>query len=391
MRVLFTFAGNRGHLDPLLPIARAAVSRGHTVAFAGRPWMMPKVEALGFACFSAGIDEGLVPERLPLRPLDRSREIRWGTRKPRARIGDLLPICEAWRPDVVVWEDTDLAGALVAERLGLAHASVAVIAAGSFMRPDDVRPAVEELRAELGLPPDPALDMLSRHLVLVPVPPSFRDPAVPLPATTRFIRPAALEETPDSSPGWIDALPARPTVYLTLGSVMPLESGDLFARAIGGIRELPVNLVVTVGDEFDRAELGPQPDHVRIEPWIPQARLLPHCDLVVSHGGSGSVIGALAHGLPLVVIPLDADQPHNAERCEALGAGLVLDAVAATAEDVRGAVDAVLSDTAFREAAMRVHRESISLPRSAHAVALLERLVSERRSPTLPPGLASRP
>jgi UDP:flavonoid glycosyltransferase YjiC (YdhE family) len=391
MRILFTFAGNRGHLDPLLPIARAALSRGHTVAFSGRPWMVPKVEALGFACFPAGIDEGLVPERRPLRPLDRGRAGPWGARKPRARIADLLPLCRAWRPDIVVWEDTDFAGALVAERLGIAHASVSVIAAGSFMRPEGVRPAIEELRGELGLPPDPGLGMLSRHLVLVPVPPSFRDPAVPPPATARFIRPAALEEAHDGAPDWVAALPARPTVYLSLGSVMPLESGDLFARAIGGIRELPLNLIVTVGDEFDRSELGPQPDHVRIEPWIPQAALLPRCDLVVSHGGSGSVIGALAHGLPLVVIPMDADQPQNAARCEALGVGLVLDPIAATQEDVRDAVRAVLGTATFRDAAIRVQRESASLPRSAHAVALLERLVTERSSPTLPSGPANRP
>ena len=53
MRVIFTFAGGQGHLDPLVPIARAAAAAGHSVAFAGRPWMVPKVEALGFACFRA--------------------------------------------------------------------------------------------------------------------------------------------------------------------------------------------------------------------------------------------------------------------------------------------------------------------------------------------------
>jgi UDP:flavonoid glycosyltransferase YjiC (YdhE family) len=58
MRILFTFDGNRGHLDPLIPIARAAMAAGHAVAFAGRPWMVPKVELLGFACFAAGLDDG---------------------------------------------------------------------------------------------------------------------------------------------------------------------------------------------------------------------------------------------------------------------------------------------------------------------------------------------
>jgi UDP:flavonoid glycosyltransferase YjiC (YdhE family) len=58
MRVIFTFAGGQGHLDPLVPIARAAAPAGHSVAFAGRPWMVPKVEALGFACFPGGTDNG---------------------------------------------------------------------------------------------------------------------------------------------------------------------------------------------------------------------------------------------------------------------------------------------------------------------------------------------
>ena len=192
MRVLFTFAGNRGHLDPLLPIARAVASRGHTVAFCGRPWMVPKVESLGFVCFPGGTDDGLIPERVPLRPVERD-DTAWGVRKPRLRAVDLLALGEAWRPDVIVWEETDFAAGVIAERLGLPHASVIVTASGSFLRPELVRLAVDELRAEHGLTADPDLATLSRHLVLAPFPPCFRDPAYPLPATATAIRPAVLE------------------------------------------------------------------------------------------------------------------------------------------------------------------------------------------------------
>ena len=55
--------------------------------------------------------------------------------------------------------------------------------------------------------------------------------------------------------------------------------------------------------------LGAQPAHVRAERFVPQSEELPHCDLVISHGGSGSVLGALAHGLPQLLLPLGADQP----------------------------------------------------------------------------------
>ena len=58
LRILFTFAGGSGHLEPLVPIARAAECVGHAVAFAGRPWMIPQVEALGFSAFASGSDVG---------------------------------------------------------------------------------------------------------------------------------------------------------------------------------------------------------------------------------------------------------------------------------------------------------------------------------------------
>jgi UDP:flavonoid glycosyltransferase YjiC (YdhE family) len=101
--------------------------------------------------------------------------------------------------------------------------------------------------------------------------------------------------------------------------------------------------------------------------------------MVVSHGGSGSVMGALAHGLPMVVIPMGADQPLNAARCEVLGVARVLDAVEATPQTVRAAVSTVLEDLAYRRAAERMRDEIAALPGPAHAVMLLERLAAEQR------------
>ena len=74
---------------------------------------------------------------------------------------------------------------------------------------------------------------------------------------------------------------------------------------------------------------------------------------------------------------MGADQPQNADRCAALGVGLVLDVIAATPEDVRDAVSAVLSEPSYRAAAERIRDEIAALPGPEHAVALLERLVLE--------------
>ncbi len=385
VRILFTFVGGSGHFDPLVPIARAAEAAGHTVAFAGGPSMVSTVQAAGFTCFATTPGVGGAPRRLPLLELDAEREDRhlrerFARRPARDRATGLLALCAGWQPDLIVCDEVDFGSVIVAERLGLAYATVLVIAAGSFVRSEVVAEPLNELRAEHGLPPDPDLAMLSRYLVLSPFPPSYRDPAFPLPATAHTFRPLTLDPTGDgAAPPWIAGLRGAPTVYFTLGTVFNMESGDLFSRMLAGLRDLPINLVVTVGRHIDPAEFGPQPANVYIERYIAQSLVLPQCSLVVSHGGSGSVIGALAHGLPLVLIPMGADQPMNAARCEALGVGRVLDALGATPETACDVVSAVLADPSYRRAAERMRDEIAALPGPEHAVMLLERLAAEKR------------
>ena len=99
-------------------------------------------------------------------------------------------------------------------------------------------------------------------------------------------------------------------MYATLGTV---HSGpDLLAAIVAAVATEPVELVVTTGP-VDPASLGPQPDHVHLARWIAQADLLGRCDAVVTHGGFGTVAASLAHGVPLVMLPISADQPMNAQ------------------------------------------------------------------------------
>lgn len=161
---------------------------------------------------------------------------------------------------------------------------------------------------------------------------------------------------------------------MTLGTVFHQESGDLFTRVLAGLGDRGVNVVVTVGREIDPAELGPGADHVHVARYLPQALLLPHCDVVVNHGGSGTVVNPLALGVPLVLLPMGADQPWNADRCEALGVGVVLDPLTASPTDIGAAVAQVLSSPRHRRAALRLREEALSLPTAAEAAALVEQL-----------------
>ncbi|NUT51117.1 MAG: glycosyltransferase [Saccharothrix sp.] len=373
MRVMFTFAGGVGHFLPLVPLASAVVAAGHTVAFAAGPARMGVIEAAGFTAFPVGEARDRTVERTPLLAPDRDRddaELRDGFLRGgvRGRLPHYLELFARWQPDVVVCEEVDFGSVFAAEKLGLPYANVQVIASGSFVRPAVIADVAAELRAEHGLPPDPELVMPHRHLLLSPFPPSFRDPAFPLPDTAFPIRP----------PVGPSARSTTPTVYFTLGTVFNTESGDLFARVLAGLSDLPVDVVATVGEHIDPAEFGPQRPGVRIARYLPQADVLPHCDLVVSHGGSGSVMGALAHGLPTVLLPMGADQPHNAAQCVRLGVGEALDPVTATSRDVRELVARVLAEPGYRRAAERLRAEMVTLPEPARAVPLLERLTTAR-------------
>jgi UDP:flavonoid glycosyltransferase YjiC (YdhE family) len=373
MRVLFTFMGGPGHLEPLLPIALAGRGAGHSVAVAGRPSALRGAAALGLDVFATATDRERPAERTPLLPVDLEREARdlrvgFGRGNAREHAPAIRELCEAWGPDVLACDETDFGSMIAAERVGLPYASVVTLAAGNFLRPDNLAESLDAVRAEHDLPPDPDLEMLRRHLVLAPVPPSFRDPDFPPPPTLHAFRPG--EPAPAVGPT------DPPTVYFTLGTEFNLESGDLFERVLAGLGELPVAVVATVGSNLDPAVLGRVPENARVERYVPQSAILPRASAVACHGGSGSVLGTLAHGLPLVLLPMGADQPLNAERCAALGVGRVLDVIAATPEDVREAVSTVLSEPSYRVAAERLRDEFAALPGPEYAVALLEELVA---------------
>lgn len=111
---------------------------------------------------------------------------------------------------------------------------------------------------------------------------------------------------------------------------------------------------------------------MHVERFVPQAEVLPSVDLVVSHGGSGSLAAALAHGLPSVLLPLGADQPHNAMRAEELGVATSLCAATATPDAIADRVRTVLADPAMTERCRAVADEMRTRPGLDSAVSALE-------------------
>lgn len=383
VRMLFTCIGGPGHLNPLLPISRAVVDSGHTVLWAASASLSGLVENAGFAFRRLGSRPVGPRERAPLRAVDAGQsdqEVRenFARKGTRARLPLVKPLMRAWKPDLVVCDEFDFATMLIAERAEVPHATVLVSATGLQIRPDVVGEPLREIRAECGLPADDDLTMLGRYLRLSPFPPALRAPEAWRHGTEHAIRPP-LPGPAGPRPDWATVRPDAPVVYFTLGTEFGMESGDLYERVLAGLRALPVNLLMTVGAQIDPAEFGPQPEHVRIARYVDQDEVLPYCDVVVSHGGSGSVMGALAHGVPTLLVPLGADQPMNAQRGAELGFALVLDAVAATPAEAGAAVTELLSVPAYRQAAGCLRAELAALPGPDHAATLLEQLITRAR------------
>jgi UDP:flavonoid glycosyltransferase YjiC (YdhE family) len=134
----------------------------------------------------------------------------------------------------------------------------------------------------------------------------------------------------------------------------------------------------------DPGALGPLPPNVHVARWLPQDAVLQRAAAIVCHGGYGSVLGALAHGVPVVALPLFGDdQWRNARRVAELGAGIALDGDRGperhmfdgpspeTCAQLGGAVEAVIADPSYRSAAGRIAGAIDALPPVDAAVDVL--------------------
>lgn len=242
-------------------------------------------------------------------------------------------------------DSSDLAGPLAAAVLGLPsvnHSFGAMIPLAVLER---AAVELQPIRRRLGLEPDPHAGSF-RGLFVDLAPPAFAWEQPP----GRSVRLRPVPGAQGSPPAWPAAL-EPPLVYVTLGTVF--NDPALFGPLLAGL-DGRASALVTVGRDVDPAALGPVAGRVRVERFVPQAHVLPLAAAVVSHGGSGTTLGALAHGIPLVLVPQGADQFDNANRAEAAGAAIVLRPGDVTPRSVRSALERVLGQPAFAAAARAV-------------------------------------
>jgi UDP:flavonoid glycosyltransferase YjiC (YdhE family) len=370
MRVLLTSRRGAGHFGPLVPFAQAFRRAGDEVLVAAPHAARSMVESAGLPFW--GFDDPPPQREAVYSSLDGLSDDQKNamvlgevfTRlDARAALPGVMDACSEWWPHVVLRETCEFAGYLAAERRGIPHARVGIgLGSSEDFISENVTGVLADLRSELGLHPDPVGERLRGAPFVTLTPRGMEDPAAPGPAGARRFR--------ELNPGVSNGLPLwwpgdeRPLVYLTFGSVAPTMDlfPDLYRAAIDALADLPARVLVTVGRDRDPADLGPLPGNVRAERWVPQRRVMPHAAAMVCHGGFGTVRMALASGVPMVVLPLFADQPNNARRIAELGAGIALQRGPAGIAELAEAVAVVLDDSFYRAAAARVASEVRTLP-----------------------------
>jgi UDP:flavonoid glycosyltransferase YjiC (YdhE family) len=380
MRVLVATTAGYGHVLPVVPLAQAFAAAGHEVLWATGESTQPLVASAGIACAPAGLDAHslaqlqavLGPRAAALPPPDRAAMMfpaLFAEGLAPKMAADLLPLATAFRPDLVVHEQGELAAPLVGAVLGVpvhTHAfggavpEAFVLAAGERVAPLWAAQG-REVPLHAGCYQASYLDLCPAEVQSV--------------HTGHIATPQPLRPVSWTGPGDDVDVPGdgdgdgTPLVYLTLGTVM--SSAPVLRAAVQALAALPVRVLVTVGPAGDPAALGEQPANVRVARWVSQARVLPRCSVVVSHAGSGTFLGALALGLPQLCLPQAADQFRNAGGGVRSGAALALSPPEATGEAVAAAVERLLSDPTFRGAAQGVADSISAMPAPADVVELL--------------------
>jgi UDP:flavonoid glycosyltransferase YjiC (YdhE family) len=212
-------------------------------------------------------------------------------------------------------------------------------------------------------------------LYLDPCPPSLADPDVPAPAARQPMRAPWSSGDHDGLPERISRLgERRPLVYATIGTVFGRAGLEPLAVMIDGLRRLNVDVIATVGPDCDPLAVDPHDPGVVVERFVPQDLVLARCSLAVIHGGSGSVLGALQHEIPMVVVPLGADQFENAAAVERAGAGVAVTPDRLSVDTIADAAARSLNDDDQREAAARIAAELSAMPTPTDVVPRIAQL-----------------
>jgi len=425
-RFLFTCWPFDGHVVGPLAIAGALRERGHEVAFYSGEAARTRVEEEGFELYPFRlVDEERAYEnmrtlesRVQGRSLRGGRELlrtfrEWLVETIPNQVADIEAVLAEWRPDALMTDMSMWAPIVILHEahsipvagyqtlmgplipgpdappwgLGLAPPRTAaqrvaarVITGTTEFFGRGLRRRVDAIRSEHGLPPagctfNAFTARLPLYLVgsLAELDYDRRD----LPPTVHYVGACIWRPPPSAeTAAWLGAIPAdRPWVHVTEAT---LHYGDPFIlrAAARGLASAQVEAILTTGRqrEPEALGLGPLAPNIHLAQWLSHGELLSRCAVMVSAGGTSTILSALQAGVPLVVVPTNWDKPDNARRVVEAGVGIRLAPRNCTADALRAAVQKVLSEPLYRRNAQRIAEALARAPGPRGAAELLEGL-----------------
>ena len=393
-RLLLGAFGDPGHAFPMIALGRELAARGHDVTLQTWSRWRSDVEAEGMRFAAAPEYHVFHTREQPLTPYE---AVERATRETIGLVADVAP-------DAVVADILTLAPALAAELEGVAvatliphvdprlapgcapyssgaraprtragrllwHGANPLLAAGLRRG----RRELNETRARLGLPAvERVHGGISEALCLVGTFPQLEYPRAPR-AGTHVVGPLLWE--PPS--GDVELPPGDEPLVLVAPSTSQDGSHRLLRAALAGLADLPVRVLATWNRRAPQPPIE-VPANARVVEWVSYARTMPECDVVVCHGGHGTVARALASGCAVVAVPAGGDMNENAARLEWAGAGVRLPRRLCSPRGLALAVGRALGRPAVHERALELQAWAASNDGAVGAANLVQGFAHDR-------------
>ncbi|WP_425400220.1 glycosyltransferase [Aeoliella sp.] len=402
-----------GHLNPISTLGQELASRGHRVTLLSSQRARPFAERAGIEwaplCdvpeIAEGWDQlgemsGLAAMRFTGKLLKRSMELTYA---------ELGPVVREQQLDALVIDQLAPSAAAVAEEQGLPYA-VACNAIAIHLCPEIPPPPLDwayrcdawgRIRNRFGnwlcrtlfvrlsaastasgIDPTMLADINSQHgvAILSQQPACFDFPNHPRPAHFHYTAPWHTAGRDRDVPfPWEKLDDTRPLVYASLGTLQN-KLKHVYAAIAESTRGLDMQMVLSLGSADAKLGVAP-PENVIVVPFAPQLQLLDRASAVVTHAGLNTTLESLSRGLPMLCLPITNDQPGVASRVQYLGAGQMLPIARANADRVRRALEQLLADDSYRQAAERLQSQFAGENGPAMAVDIIEREVAAFAQP----------
>lgn len=368
-KIVFFCIPAHGHTNPTLGVVRELVRRGHQVKYYSYEPFRAVIEAAGadfVPCDAYDAQLGLTPkdgERI-------GKDLAFSTHvlvETTLALNDM--VCRdmaAWQPDCIVADSMAAWGKAVALKLGIPFVSSTTTFAFNQESAKIMKQSFRELLAffaampkinrdvrrlqATGYPVKSVLDLIQNDQnthTIVYTSPEFQPCAESFSDKYAFVGPSvrpAREQVTKTH---------EKLVYVSMGTVVN-DRLALYHNCIAALAGEDVQVILSVGDQVDIAQLGPLPENVSVYPQVDQIAVLEQADAFLSHCGMNSASESLYFGVPLLCCPQTREQGGVAARVTALGAGLMLENPSVSC--IKAAVKRLLSDTKIKERAEEIAR-----------------------------------